>query len=148
MPKPAAKPAADATRASTTAAKARAVADRMAGLAAAPATDPEVTAERSARSQRAATERRRNAPATTARTVRAAPMPAETPRPAKLYSARVSHTTTPDQLDALEEVSRQARRVSGQAVPLTSLLRAATQICLDDARLRDRMAKLARTEWR
>jgi hypothetical protein len=75
-------------------------------------------------------------------------MPAETPKPAKLYSARVSHTTTPDQLDALEEVSRQARRATGQAVPLTSLLRAAAAICLDDARLRERMARLARTEWR
>jgi hypothetical protein len=132
------------------AAKARraSVADRMAGLAAVPAPEPEVTAERSARSTRAAAERGRKAPATTARTVRAAAMPAETPRPAKLYSARVSHTTTPDQLDALEEVSRAARRATGQAVPLTALLRAAAAICLDDARLRDRMARLARTEWR
>jgi hypothetical protein len=122
--------------------------ERMAGLAAAPAADPEATAERAERSTRAAARSRRQAPATTARTVRAAPMPAETPRPAKLYSQRISHTTTPDQLDALEEVSRQARRATGQAVPLTSLLRAAAQICLDDARLRDRMARLARTEWR
>jgi len=122
--------------------------ERMAGLAAAPAPEPEVTTERSERSKRATTERGKKAPATTARTVRAAAMPAETPRPAKLYSARVSHTTTPDQLDALEEVGRQARRATGQAVPLTSLLRAAAAICLDDARLRDRMARLARTEWR
>jgi hypothetical protein len=75
-------------------------------------------------------------------------MPPETPRPGKLYSQRISHTTTPDQLDALEEVSRAARRATGQAVPLTALLRAAAAICLDDARLRDRMARLARTEWR
>jgi hypothetical protein len=131
-------------------AKARrtAAVERMANLAAEPAADPEVTAERSERSKRAATERGRRAPATTSRTVRAAAMPAETPRPAKLYSARISHTTTPDQLDALEEVSRAARRATGQAVPLTSLLRAAAAICLDDARLRDRMARLARTEWR
>jgi hypothetical protein len=131
-------------------AKARrtAAVERMANLAAEPAPDPEATAERSERSKRAATERGRRAPATTGRTVRAAAMPAETPRPAKLYSARISHTTTPDQLDALEEVSRAARRATGQAVPLTSLLRAAAAICLDDARLRDRMARLARTEWR
>lgn len=122
--------------------------ERMQGLAAAPAPEPEQTAERSERSQRATTERKRKAPATTARTVRAAAMPAETPRPAKLYSARVSHTTTPDQLDALEEVSRAARRATGQAVPLTAMLRAAAAICLDDARLRDRMQRLARTEWR
>ncbi len=122
--------------------------ERMAGLAAVPAAAPEATAERAERASSAATKRRQAAPATTARVVRAAPMPAETPKPAKLYSARVSHTTTPDQLDALEEVSRAARRATGQAVPLTSLLRAAAAICLDDARLRDRMARLARTEWR
>jgi hypothetical protein len=122
--------------------------ERMAGLAAAPAPEPEATAERSERSKRAAAERGRKAPATTSRTVRAAPMPAEAPKPAKLYSARISHTTTPDQLDALEELSRQAQHQGNGAVPLTSLLRAAAQICLDDARLRDRMVKYARTEWR
>lgn len=145
------KPAAKATADKPAATKARrsSAVDRMAALAGTPAAEPEVTAERSERSKRASTQRGRKAPTTTARTVRAtAPMPAETPKPAKLYSARVSHTTTPDQLDALEEVSRQARRATGQAVPLTSLLRAATQICLDDARLRDRMARIARTEWR
>jgi hypothetical protein len=119
---------------------------RMSGLAAAP--DPEATAERSERSKRAATERRRKAPATTAATVRAAPMPAQVKPQQRAYSVRVSHTMDPDQYDALEEVSRQARRATGQAVPLTSLLRAAAAICLDDARLRDRMARLARTEWR
>jgi hypothetical protein len=124
------------------------LAEQMAGIVAHPAADPEVTAERSERSTRAAAASRRKAPATTARTVRAAPMPAETPRPAKLYSQRISHTTTPDQLDALEEVSRAERRATGQAVPLTALLRAAAAICLDDARLRARMARLARTEWR
>ena len=138
----------DKSTAAETKARRASVADRMAGLAAVPAPEPEVTAERSARSKRAAAERGRKAPATTGRTVRAAAMPAETPKPAKLYSARISHTTTPDQLDALEEVSRQARRATGQAVPLTSLLRAAAAICLDDARLRERMARLARTEWR
>lgn len=125
-----------------------AVADRMAGLAAAPAPEPDVTAERSERSKRAAAASKRTAPPTTARTIRSAPMPAEAPRPPKLYSARVSHTTTPDQLEALEEVSRQAKRQGNGAVPLTSLLRAAAQICLDDARLRDRMVRQARTEWR
>jgi hypothetical protein len=121
--------------------------DRMAALAAAP--DPEATAERSERGKRAASERRQRTPATTARTVRAAvPMPAETPRPPKLYSARVSHTTTPDQLELLEEISRDARRKTGQAVPITALLRAAVAICADDARLRERMARLARVEWR
>lgn len=124
------------------------LADRMAGLAAVPAADPEETAERSERSKKAAAERKSKAPATTARTVRAAAMPAETPKPGKLYSSRVSHTTTPDQLDALEEVSRQAKRASGQAVPITALLRAAAAICLDDARLRERMTRLARLEWR
>lgn len=138
----------DKSTAAETKARRASVADRMAGLAAVPAPEPEVTAERSERSTRAAAERGRKAPATTARTVRAAAMPAETPKPTKLYSARVSHTTTPDQLDALEEVSRQARRATGQAVPLTALLRAAAAICLDDARLRDRMARLARTDWR
>jgi hypothetical protein len=75
-------------------------------------------------------------------------MPAAQPKPKAVYSARISHTTTPDQLDALEEVSRAERRATGQAVPLTALLRAAAAICLDDARLRARMARLARTEWR
>jgi hypothetical protein len=136
--------------ADNTTAKARrnAAVERMAGLAAASAPKPEERAERSKRSTRAATERKRQAPTTTARTVRAAAMPAETPRPGKAYSSRVSHTTTPDQLDALEEVSRAERRRTGQAVPLTALLRAAAAICLDDARLRERMARIARTEWR
>jgi hypothetical protein len=131
-----------------TAAAGQDLAERMAGMIAEPAANPEETAERSARSTRAAQESRRRAPATTARTVRARAMPAEQPKAQPAYSARVSHTTTPDQLDALEEVSRQARRATGQAVPLTALLRAAAQICLDDARLRDRMARLARVEWR
>jgi len=140
----AAKPA----RGKTAAAGAK-LAEQMAGIVAHPAAEPEATAERAERSRRAATERRRSTPATTARTVRAvAPMPAAQPKPKAVYSARISHTTTPDQLDALEEVSRQARRATGQAVPLTSLLRAAAAICLDDARLRERMARLARTEWR
>jgi hypothetical protein len=129
-----------------TAAAGQDLAERMAGMIAEPPSAD--TAERSERSTRAAQESRRRAPATTARTVRARAMPAEQPRAQPVYSQRISHTTTPDQLDALEEVSRQARRATGQAVPLTALLRAATQICLDDARLRDRMARLARTEWR
>jgi hypothetical protein len=139
----AAKPA----RGKTAAAGAK-LAEQMAGIVQHPAAEPEATAERAERSRRAATTRRRNAPATTARTVRAAPMPATQTRPQPVYSERISHTTTPDQLDALTEVSRQARRATGQAVPLTALLRAAAQICLDDARLRERMARLARTEWR
>jgi hypothetical protein len=121
---------------------------RFAGLADSATPAPEVTAERSERSKQATTERRQRAPATTARTVRAAAMPAETPRPAKLYGERISHTTTIDQLEALAEVSRLAKREGKGAVPITSLLRAAAAICLDDARLRDRMVRLARTEWR
>jgi hypothetical protein len=129
-----------------TAAAGHDLAERMAGMITEP---PKAdTAERSGRSARAAQESRRRAPATTARTVRARAMPAEQPKAQPAYSQRISHTTTPDQLDALEEVSRAARRATGQAVPLTALLRAATAICLDDARLRDRMARLARTEWR
>lgn len=124
------------------------VTDRMAALAAAPAPEPEVTAERSERSRAAAAESRRQAPKTTARIVRSAPMPPESPRPARLYSERISHTTTADQLDALAELSRQAKRQGKGAVPVTALLRAATQIILDDARLRDRCVRLARTEWR
>lgn len=140
--------AAKTTKGTRSADKVAALSARMGGLAAEPAPDPEATAERSERSTRAAAASRRQAPKTTARTLRSTPMPAETPRPPKLYSARVSHTTTPDQLEALEEVSRQAKRQGNGAVPLTSLLRAAAQICLDDARLRDRMVKHARTEWR
>src|SRR5258708_38375343 len=75
--------------------------ERMAGLATAGAPEPEVTAERSERSKRATTERRQRTPATTSRTVRAAAMPAQTPPPAQLSSARISHTTTPDQHHAL-----------------------------------------------
>lgn len=138
-----------ATAKSSRAEREAAIKARMGGLGGGP--EPEVTAERSERSKRAASDRRRKAPATTARTVRAAPpMPAEMPKPAKLYSARVSHTTTPDQLDALEEVARQARRADDahRAVPVTAMLRAAASICLDDARMRDRMVRLARTDWR
>jgi hypothetical protein len=74
--------------------------------------------------------------------------PAELAAQRSVYPARISHTTTHDQREALEEVSRQARRATGQAVPLTALIRAAVQICLDDPGLRERMAQIARTEWR
>ena len=64
------------------------------------------------------------------------------------YSVRISHTTSPDQLDALEDVSREARHEGNGSIPITALLRAATAICLGDARLRKQMTRLARTEWR
>lgn len=129
-------------------AKRATAADRMAALAAAP--EAEATAQRAERSSKANTERRRKAPATTARTIRAsAPMPPETPKPRKLYE-RFSHQLPLDQLEALEEIARAAYRANPDLgkVPLTALLRAATAICLDDARLRDRMTRQARTEWR
>jgi hypothetical protein len=133
-----------------TAAKARraSAVDRMAALAAAP--DPEVTAERSERSKRAAAERRKQTPATTARTVRAAaPMAAETAKPGKRWPERISHATSAEQLDALEEVAKatyRARPDKGK-VSTTALLRAAAAICLDDARLRERMGRLAQIDW-
>lgn len=133
-----------------TAAKARraTAVDRMAALAAAP--DSEVTAERAERSKRAATERRQRTPATTSRTVRAsAPMPAETPQPGKRWPERISHSTSAAQLDALEEVAKatyRARPDKGK-ISTTALLRAAAAICLDDARLRERMGRLAQIDW-
>jgi hypothetical protein len=78
----------------------------------------------------------------------AKPMPAEQPRPAAAYSARISHTTTPEQLQALEAVRSEQKAAGGGAVSVTALLRAAAALCLDDDRLRARWIKLARNEWR
>ncbi len=75
-------------------------------------------------------------------------MPAET-KAAPDYPARMSHSTTYEQLDALEDLSRSLRRERPDlgAVPVTALLRAAAAICLDDERLRVRMVRGARTTW-
>jgi hypothetical protein len=75
-------------------------------------------------------------------------MPAET-KPAPDYPARMSHATTHEQLDGLEDLSRSLRRERPDlgAVPVTALLRAAAAICLDDERLRARMIREARTTW-
>jgi hypothetical protein len=121
-----------------TAAKARRASaiDRMAGLAAVPETSPEP-----------------EAPASPERPARKAParraMPAET-KAGPDYPARMSHATTYDQLDALEDLSRTLRRERPDlgAVPVTALLRAAAAICLDDERLRARMIREARTTWK
>jgi hypothetical protein len=91
--------------------------------------------------------RQRKTPAAGARRA-AAPMPAEQPKPPAAYSARISHTTTAGQLQALETVRSQQKATGGGAVSVTALLRAATALCLDDERLRARWIKLARNEWR
>jgi hypothetical protein len=66
-------------------------------------------------------------------------MPAEQARPAALYSARISHTTTPEQKRALD----MARVDDG--IEATARLRAMTQLWIEDERLRARVDKLART---
>lgn len=68
--------------------------------------------------------------------------------PGAAYSARISHTTTPGQLEALEALRTAEKATGGGAVSITALLRAATALCLDDPRLRARWIKAARTEWR
>jgi hypothetical protein len=75
-------------------------------------------------------------------------MPAEAPKPPAAYSARISHTTTPAQLEALEALRTAEKATGDGAVSITALLRAATAMCLDDPRLRARWIKAARTEWR
>jgi hypothetical protein len=75
-------------------------------------------------------------------------MPAEAPKPPAAYSARISHTTTPGQLEALEALRTAEKASGGGAVSITALLRAATALCLDDPRLRARWIKAARGEWR
>jgi hypothetical protein len=66
-------------------------------------------------------------------------MPAEQGRPRAFYSARISHTTTPDQKRALDL----ARVEDG--IEATARLRAMTQLWMEDERLRARVDKLART---
>ena len=112
------------------------LAQRAQGLSAAPAPTPAAGRPRPARE-------RREAPAGTRRS-----MPAETPKPPPSYSARISHTTTPAQLQALEAVRSEAKAAGSGAVSVTALLRAAAALCLDDPRLRARWIKAARTEWR
>jgi hypothetical protein len=75
-------------------------------------------------------------------------MPAETPKPPAAYSARISHTTTPAQLEALEALRTAEKATGDGAVSITALLRAATALCLDDPKLRARWIKAARGEWR
>jgi hypothetical protein len=123
------------------------LAERMAGMVSAPAADDQAAAPaRSSRASSAATARKRSAPKTTGATVRAAAPPAEVRAPQE-YKARVSHATTYDQLDALEEVAKAYRRAHGIHVPITALLRAAAAICLDNAQLRERMARDAAVVW-
>jgi len=75
-------------------------------------------------------------------------MPAET-KPEPKFRARISHTTTPGQLEALEALRTAEKAAGDGAVSITALLRAATALCLDDAKLRARWIKLARSdEWR
>src|SRR6266568_5394880 len=71
-------------------------------------------------------------------------MPAEAPRPPAAYSARISHTTTPAQLEALEALRTAEKATGDGAVSITALLRAAAALCLDDPRLRARWIKAAR----
>jgi hypothetical protein len=122
------------TRASTKAAGSK-LADRMAGLAAQPAPAP-------------ARERRTAQPRRTPAARGAAAMPAEQARPPAVYSARISHTTTPEQLQALESVRSEQKAQGGGAVAVTALIRAAVALCLEDQRLRARWIKAARNEWR
>lgn len=81
--------------------------------------------------------------------VRSLAMPLEAPKPPGAYSARISHTTTPAQLEALEAL-RMAEKASGKgAVSITALLRAMTAICLDDRELREQVVSAARSPmWR
>ena len=117
--------------------------DRMASLAAVPETEPEPAAPEPAA---AASEPEPKRPARKAAAVKA--MPAET-KAGPDYAARMSHATTHEQLDTLEDLSRSLRRERPDlgAVPVTALIRAAAQICLDDERLRARMVREARTTW-
>ena len=65
-------------------------------------------------------------------------MPAEQARPRAFYSARISHTTTPEQKRALDL----ARVEDG--IEATARLRAMTQLWIEDERVRTRVDKLAR----
>jgi hypothetical protein len=114
--------------------------DRMASLAAVPNAEAEPEPEAPAAEPKPSRPARKAAPAKA--------MLAET-RPGPDYPARMSHATTHEQLDALEDLSRSLRRDRPDlgAVPVTALLRAAAAICLDDERLRARMVREARTTW-
>lgn len=80
-----------------------------------------------------------------------APMAAEQKKAPAFYSSRISHATTPEQLGALEQLRLEEntrRRIAGlPTISLTSLLRAATQICLDSDKLRAQMVKDAVNDW-
>ena len=102
------------------------------------ASESETTADRAAPAPR---QTRRERPPRRA-------MAAEQSQP-KPYPARVSHATTYEQLEDLENVGREARRERPElgAVPVTALLRAAAEICLDSDQLRKRMVRDARERW-
>jgi hypothetical protein len=146
------------------AAGAEQLAARLAGLAG--ATTPDTTAARApraARGQAPGGTAKTTAPARTGRpssastrrgtkaVTTAAPMSAEQAKPTVFYSARVSHSTTPEQLGALERIRLEentARRAARRpAISITALLRAATEICLENDRLRAQMIKRAGEEW-
>lgn len=129
-----------------TAAKARrtSTVDRMANLAAVPTETPagaEPAAESAARPAPAPRQAKRERPTRRA-------MAVEQPQP-KPYPARISHATTYEQLEELENVGREARRERPElgAVPVTALLRAAAEICLDNDQFRKRMVRDARERW-
>jgi hypothetical protein len=131
------------------------LAARLAGLggqakpdtAAARATRPPAARTGPARTGRAATTTGRGTRTVTTAT----PMAAEQAKPASSYGARISHATTPEQLAELEQIrlaENTARRAAKRpALSVTALLRAATQICLDNDKLRAQMIKRAGEEW-
>jgi hypothetical protein len=137
-------------RATKTSKAADDLAARMAGTLAPPPADTKPAARKS----RAAAPPRQPQPGQAASSRPAAPprraagMPAEQPRPASFYPARISHTTTPAQLQELEAIRSAEKATGNGAVSVTALLRAAVDLCLQDQRLRARWVKLARTEWR
>lgn len=135
---PDAKPAKRQSAKARTAAAGEQLAARMGALAASPAA--RTRAPRSARTTEAATPRQPRP---------AAAMPAEQPKPAAAFSARVSHTTTPQQLAALEAIRTEAKAQGSGAVAVTALIRAACELCLTDPKLRKRWLTLAKSpEWR
>jgi hypothetical protein len=136
------------------------LAARLAGLAgqAGQAKPDTTTTARATRTPAARTAPARTGRAATTTTGRgtktvttATPMAAEQAKPASSYGARISHATTPEQLAELEQIrlaENTARRAAKRpALSVTALLRAATQICLDNDRLRAQMIKRAGEEW-
>jgi hypothetical protein len=132
------------TRAAKQPKGADALAQRMAGGLAAPAKSAAAPKPRTAARPAAAERPARKTSPSTSR----AGMAAEQTKPPAFYSARISHTTTAEQLAELERVRSDAKREGNGAVSVTALLRAAVALCLDDQRLRARWIKAARNEWR